>query len=65
MAIEVRPEIAESERDALTLALRRLGLAGSRTHLAYASRWRRAGLETDGAPYAVARPRSKPGATRA
>jgi hypothetical protein len=65
---EIRPEPTPDERRALELALERL-LAGPALPAAYTSGWREAGIaeniEFGKTAYATARPRSKPGATRA
>jgi hypothetical protein len=65
--MEISPEPTPSEREALEVALQRL-LADDVVPTPYASAWREAGIrENAGAdePYATARPRSRPGATRA
>jgi hypothetical protein len=62
---DVEPEPTPEERAALTLALERL-LAGEQVPTPYRSAWRHAGIiDNLGDPYATARPRSSPGATRA
>jgi hypothetical protein len=55
MEIRLSPEPSDGERAAIVRALER-----RRPHPAYASRWRKAGLD-----YATARPRKRAGAARA
>lgn len=55
MNLRLSPEPSAEERAAIMRVLAR-----QRTHPAYASRWRKAGLV-----YATARPRKRRGATRA
>ena len=65
MEYEIRPEPRPEEREAIVLALERL-LARDPTPPAYRSRWREAAVrENLDVDYATARPRSRPGATRA
>lgn len=61
----LEPEPERGEREAVAVALERL-LAGEHVPAAYRSAWRRLAIaENVGRGYATARPRSKPGATRA
>jgi hypothetical protein len=66
--LEIDPEPTPEERAAIELALERLVGDGA-VPAAYASRWRQAGImenvELGPTAYATARPRSRPGATRA
>ena len=64
MELVFEPEPEPEEREAVALALAQL-LEGTQVPLPYRSAWRRAGLEQNLVDYATARPRSKPGATRA
>ena len=68
MQLEIRPEPSPDERKAIEAALERL-LAARDLPAAYRSRWREAGIgeniEFGKTAYATARPRSRPGATRA
>jgi hypothetical protein len=66
--LEIDPEPTPEERAAIELALEQLFGDGAAT-TAYTSRWRQAGItenvELGPTAYATARPRSRPGATRA
>jgi hypothetical protein len=65
MEVVIQPEPDPDERDALTVSLARL-LHGDAMPSVYRSRWREIGVaENVEADYATARPRSRPGATRA
>ena len=65
MEFVVEPEPEPREREALTRALERL-LAGDEQPAPYRSAWRQTGIAANvRADYAIARPRSTFGATRA
>jgi hypothetical protein len=64
MDIEIKPEPAPEEREAIEAAVRRL-VNGATQPAAYTSSWRKAGLREALDPYAAARPRKSFGATRA
>ena len=64
MEFEIRPEPEPGDRDAIEAALRRLMGRGTQP-AAYASAWRKTGLQESVEPYAGARPRKSFGATRA
>ena len=68
MELRIDPEPGPEERKAIELALERLLDVGA-LPAAYTSAWRDAGIheniEAGKTAYATARPRSRPGATRA
>jgi hypothetical protein len=64
MDVEIKPEPAPDEREAIEAALRRLMGRGIQP-AAYTSAWRKTGVRESVEPYAGARPRKSFGATRA
>jgi hypothetical protein len=64
MEVEIKPEPAPDEREAIEAALRRLIGCGTQP-AAYTSAWRTAGVRESLEPYAGARPRKSFGAARA
>jgi hypothetical protein len=66
--LEIQPEPEPADREAITIALERL-LDREALPAAYTSPWRLAGIAENVAAgrtaYATARPRKRPGATRA